>query len=66
MTKPELTVSIPTYNEAKNVELMIIRVCDTLRQAGIAGQALTVPRMAPRNWPPRWPINTRLRSISGL
>lgn len=47
MSKPEISISIPTYNEAKNIETMIIRVHDTLRQAGIKGEIIIVDDSSP-------------------
>ena len=47
MNRPELTVTIPTYNESKNIETMIIRVADTLRAAGIEAEILIVDDSSP-------------------
>lgn len=47
MSKPDLTVSIPTYNEGKNIETMIIRVGDALRQANISYEILIVDDSSP-------------------
>ena len=35
MSKPELSVIIPTYKESKNIELMVIRVFDSLKNIPI-------------------------------
>ncbi len=45
--KPELTVVIPTYNESKNIETMIIRTGDTLKTAGIDAELLIVDDSSP-------------------
>jgi dolichol-phosphate mannosyltransferase len=47
MSQPELTVAIPTYNEGKNIETMIIRVADTLKAAGIAAEIIIVDDSSP-------------------
>ncbi len=47
MSQPELSVIIPTYNESKNIETMIIRVGDTLKAAGIAAEILIVDDSSP-------------------
>lgn len=47
MSKPELTVIIPTYNEAKNVELMIVRVHDSLHRHGVSEEILIVDDSSP-------------------
>ena len=47
MSRPELSVIIPTYNEAKNVETMIIRVADTLKAAGLAAEIVIVDDSSP-------------------
>jgi dolichol-phosphate mannosyltransferase len=47
MNKPELTVVIPTYNEAKNIETLVIRVHDALRQAGVKDDILIVDDSSP-------------------
>ncbi|MBN3032995.1 MAG: polyprenol monophosphomannose synthase [Candidatus Saganbacteria bacterium] len=47
MSQPELSVAIPTYNEAKNIETMIIRVADTLKAAGIAAEIVIVDDSSP-------------------
>jgi dolichol-phosphate mannosyltransferase len=47
MNKPELTVIIPTYNESKNIELMILRIHDALRQQHIQEEILVVDDSSP-------------------
>jgi dolichol-phosphate mannosyltransferase len=47
MSQPELSIIIPTYNEAKNIETMIIRVADTLKTAGIAEEIIIVDDSSP-------------------
>lgn len=47
MRQPELSVIIPTYNEGKNIETMIIRVGDTLKAAGIGAEILIVDDSSP-------------------
>lgn len=47
MSRPELSVIIPTYNEAKNIELIIIRVCDVLKKRKIATELIIVDDSSP-------------------
>ena len=47
MSRPDLSVTIPTYNESKNIETMIIRVADTLKAAGIAAEIIIVDDSSP-------------------
>ncbi len=47
MSTPQLSVIIPTYNESKNIETMIIRTGDALKQAGIAAELLIVDDSSP-------------------
>jgi dolichol-phosphate mannosyltransferase len=47
MSQPELSVIIPTYNESKNIETMIIRTGDTLRAAGINAELVVVDDSSP-------------------
>ncbi len=47
MNKPELSVIIPTFNESKNIELMVIRVHDALRQEKIAEEIIVVDDSSP-------------------
>lgn len=47
MGKPELSVIIPTYNEAKNIETMIIRVHDALKKAGVNEEIIIVDDSSP-------------------
>ncbi|MFH1386313.1 MAG: polyprenol monophosphomannose synthase [bacterium] len=47
MNKLDLSVSIPTYNEAKNIETMIIRVHDALRAHGINEEIIIVDDSSP-------------------
>ncbi len=47
MNKPELSVILPTYNEAKNIELMVIRIFDSLRSERIDGELIVVDDSSP-------------------
>lgn len=47
MNQPELSIVIPTYNESKNIETMIIRVADTLKAAGINAEIIIVDDSSP-------------------
>lgn len=47
MNKPELSIAIPTYNEAKNIETMIIRVHDALKQHNINEEIIIVDDSSP-------------------
>ncbi len=47
MNKPELSVIIPTFNESKNIETMIIRVSACLKQVKIAGEILIIDDSSP-------------------
>jgi dolichol-phosphate mannosyltransferase len=47
MNKIDLSVIIPTFNEAKNIETMVIRVNDSLRAEGIAGEIIVVDDSSP-------------------
>jgi len=47
MKKPELTVVIPTFNESKNIETMIIRVHDSLKKFKIDEEILVVDDSSP-------------------
>lgn len=47
MNKPELSVIIPTYNEAKNIETMILRVHDSLKQFKVAEEIIVVDDSSP-------------------
>jgi len=47
MGAPELSVIIPTYNESKNIETMIVRVGDTLQAAAIAAELVVVDDSSP-------------------
>jgi dolichol-phosphate mannosyltransferase len=69
MSRPELTVTIPTYNEAKNIETMIIRVADTLKLAGIGAEIIIVDDSSPdgtaelaRKMADRYPVRVYVRT----
>ena len=47
MSKPELSVIIPTYNESKNIELMAIRVFDALKKFNISAELLVIDDSSP-------------------
>jgi dolichol-phosphate mannosyltransferase len=47
MSNPELSVIIPTYNESKNIETMIIRVHESLKQSGISEEIIIVDDSSP-------------------
>jgi len=47
MSKFELSIAIPTYNEAKNIEAMIIRVHDSLKKAGVSEEIIIVDDSSP-------------------
>lgn len=47
MSKPDLSVIIPTYNEAKNIETMIIRVHDSLKRSQVNEEILIIDDSSP-------------------
>ena len=47
MNQPELSVGIPTYNEAKNIETMIIRVHEALKKHGIREEIIVIDDSSP-------------------
>jgi dolichol-phosphate mannosyltransferase len=47
MNKPDLSVGIPTYNEAKNIETMIIRVHEALKQHNISEEIIVIDDSSP-------------------
>ncbi|MDD4178590.1 MAG: polyprenol monophosphomannose synthase [Candidatus Margulisbacteria bacterium] len=47
MKKPELTVVIPTYNESKNIETIILRIHDALKHFKINEEILIVDDSSP-------------------
>ena len=47
MNKPELSVVVPTYNEAKNIEILILRVFDSLKKSRISGELLIIDDNSP-------------------
>lgn len=49
MTLDQLDVSIvlPTYNEAENIPVIVPRICQTLQQAGIRGEVVVVDDNSP-------------------
>ena len=47
MNNLELSVAIPTYNEAKNIETMVIRIFDSLKKANINAELIVVDDNSP-------------------
>ncbi|MFH1389830.1 MAG: polyprenol monophosphomannose synthase [Candidatus Margulisiibacteriota bacterium] len=47
MSKPELTISIPTYNEARNIAAMAERVSRAFKKGGIHGEILVIDDSSP-------------------
>jgi len=47
MTKPELSVIVPTYNESKNIETLAIRVFDSLKKYKINAELIVVDDSSP-------------------
>lgn len=47
MSKPELSVIVPTYNESKNIEVLTIRVFDSLKKCGIKAELIIVDDSSP-------------------
>lgn len=47
MNKPELSVIVPTYNECKNIEVLIIRACDSLKKNNISAEILVIDDSSP-------------------
>ena len=47
MKKPELSITVPTYNESKNIETLVIRVFDSLKKYGINGELIVVDDNSP-------------------
>jgi dolichol-phosphate mannosyltransferase len=47
MSKPDLSVGIPTYNEAKNIETMIIRVHESLKKRNIREEIIVIDDSSP-------------------
>ncbi|OGB90952.1 hypothetical protein A2625_06635 [candidate division WOR-1 bacterium RIFCSPHIGHO2_01_FULL_53_15] len=47
MSRPELSIIIPTYNESKNIETMIVRVHDSLKQHKINEEIIVVDDSSP-------------------
>ena len=47
MKKPELSVIIPTYNESKNIETMILRIHDALKKFKIDDEIIVVDDSSP-------------------
>jgi len=47
MFKPELSIVVPTYNEAKNLEVLCIRIFDSLKQKNIKGEVIVVDDQSP-------------------
>lgn len=70
MNKPELSVIVPTYNESKNIETLVIRVFDSLKKYDINAELIIVDDSSPdgtarlaekmaKNYPVRVYIRTR-------
>lgn len=47
MNKPELSVIIPTYNEAQNIELMVQRIFMALKEKKILGEIVVIDDNSP-------------------
>ncbi|MFC1511187.1 polyprenol monophosphomannose synthase [Candidatus Margulisiibacteriota bacterium] len=47
MNKPDLSIIVPTYNENKNIETLIIRVSDTLTKYALKGEIIVVDDSSP-------------------
>jgi dolichol-phosphate mannosyltransferase len=47
MNKPDLSISVPTFNEAKNIETLTIRVFDSLKKYNIQGELIIVDDKSP-------------------
>jgi dolichol-phosphate mannosyltransferase len=47
MNKPDLSVGIPTYNEAKNIETMIIRIHESLKKHNIKEEIIVIDDSSP-------------------
>ena len=47
MNKPELSVIVPTYNEAENIELLTTRISAALKKEGIQGEIIVVDDRSP-------------------
>lgn len=70
MNKPELSITIPTYNESKNLELITIRIFDTLKKAGISGELVIVDDSSPdgtaelaKKLAAQYPVRTYVRTV---
>lgn len=70
MNKPELSIIVPTYNESKNIETLVIRVFDSLKKYGIKAELIIVDDSSPdgtaqlaekmgKNYPVRVYIRTK-------
>ncbi|MFH1542577.1 MAG: polyprenol monophosphomannose synthase [bacterium] len=69
MTKFELSVTVPTFNEAKNIETMIIRITDSLKQYNINGEIVVIDDSSPdgtaklaEQMSPQYPVRTYIRT----
>ena len=47
MKTPELSVIVPTYNESKNIETLVIRIFDTLKKYEIRAELIIVDDSSP-------------------
>jgi dolichol-phosphate mannosyltransferase len=45
--RPDVSIILPTYNEAENIPIIVPRICQTLRQAGIRGEVVVVDDNSP-------------------
>jgi dolichol-phosphate mannosyltransferase len=47
MINPELSIIVPTYNEAKNIEVLVIRAHDSLKKNAIRSEIIVVDDSSP-------------------
>jgi len=47
MSNPELSIIVPTYNESKNVEILCIRIFDSLKRHGVNTELIFVDDSSP-------------------
>ena len=45
--QPDVSIILPTYNEAENIPIIVPRICQTLQQAGIRGEVVVVDDNSP-------------------
>ena len=46
-SQPELSITVPTYNESKNMEVLVIRIFDSLQKYNIKGELIIVDDNSP-------------------